>query len=182
MLSMTYVFVRRLKADYVLFFFFFKQKTAYEMQRGLVGSEMCIRDRIHNNAGKFLEIQSPAVVPHPLPCGEKICLFRCGKRSKIGKPFDELRIDHRYPRDLGMLEHNFGDNDFVRVPSVPPLHIVPALRFVKRHHMLLKIRNKRGRDTLVPKPGPKIGDEHRYCETMRLIRISAISELYSVIL
>ena len=25
--------------------FFFKQKTAYEMLRGLVGSEMCIRDR-----------------------------------------------------------------------------------------------------------------------------------------
>ncbi|GAB5756714.1 hypothetical protein JMUB7516_27520 [Staphylococcus aureus] len=24
---------------------FFKQKTAYEMQRSLVGSEMCIRDR-----------------------------------------------------------------------------------------------------------------------------------------
>eukprot|EP00831_Metopus_contortus_P037583 TRINITY_DN29602_c0_g1_i3.p1 TRINITY_DN29602_c0_g1~~TRINITY_DN29602_c0_g1_i3.p1 ORF type:complete len:226 (-),score=61.41 TRINITY_DN29602_c0_g1_i3:73-750(-) len=29
----------------VFLFFFFKQKTAYEMQRGLVGSEMCIRDR-----------------------------------------------------------------------------------------------------------------------------------------
>eukprot|EP00831_Metopus_contortus_P016735 TRINITY_DN17052_c0_g2_i2.p1 TRINITY_DN17052_c0_g2~~TRINITY_DN17052_c0_g2_i2.p1 ORF type:complete len:106 (-),score=34.92 TRINITY_DN17052_c0_g2_i2:164-481(-) len=29
----------------IFFFFFFKQKTAYEMQRGLVGSEMCIRDR-----------------------------------------------------------------------------------------------------------------------------------------
>eukprot|EP00831_Metopus_contortus_P055270 TRINITY_DN46692_c0_g1_i1.p1 TRINITY_DN46692_c0_g1~~TRINITY_DN46692_c0_g1_i1.p1 ORF type:complete len:199 (+),score=36.59 TRINITY_DN46692_c0_g1_i1:29-625(+) len=28
----------------LLFVFFFKQKTAYEMQRGLVGSEMCIRD------------------------------------------------------------------------------------------------------------------------------------------
>eukprot|EP00658_Telonema_sp_P-2_P046468 TRINITY_DN34658_c0_g1_i1.p2 TRINITY_DN34658_c0_g1~~TRINITY_DN34658_c0_g1_i1.p2 ORF type:complete len:124 (+),score=43.95 TRINITY_DN34658_c0_g1_i1:55-426(+) len=27
-------------------FFFFKQKTAYEMLRSLVGSEMCIRDRI----------------------------------------------------------------------------------------------------------------------------------------
>ena len=27
-----------------LFFFFFKQKTAYEMLRSLVGSEMCIRD------------------------------------------------------------------------------------------------------------------------------------------
>ncbi len=28
-----------------LFFFFFKQKTAYEMSASLVGSEMCIRDR-----------------------------------------------------------------------------------------------------------------------------------------
>ena len=27
------------------FFFFFKQKTAYEWLRSLVGSEMCIRDR-----------------------------------------------------------------------------------------------------------------------------------------
>ena len=29
-------------------FFFFKQKTAYEMLRSLVGSEMCIRDRRKN--------------------------------------------------------------------------------------------------------------------------------------
>ena len=29
----------------VLHVFFFKQKTAYEMLRSLVGSEMCIRDR-----------------------------------------------------------------------------------------------------------------------------------------
>ena len=29
----------------VSFVFFFKQKTAYEMLRSLVGSEMCIRDR-----------------------------------------------------------------------------------------------------------------------------------------
>ena len=29
-------------------FFFFKQKTAYEMLRSLVGSEMCIRDRGSN--------------------------------------------------------------------------------------------------------------------------------------
>eukprot|EP00658_Telonema_sp_P-2_P053055 TRINITY_DN41461_c0_g1_i1.p1 TRINITY_DN41461_c0_g1~~TRINITY_DN41461_c0_g1_i1.p1 ORF type:complete len:119 (+),score=13.79 TRINITY_DN41461_c0_g1_i1:56-412(+) len=30
---------------FVSFVFFFKQKTAYEMLRSLVGSEMCIRDR-----------------------------------------------------------------------------------------------------------------------------------------
>ena len=33
-------------AFYCLLFFFFKQKTAYEMLRSLVGSEMCIRDSI----------------------------------------------------------------------------------------------------------------------------------------
>eukprot|EP00658_Telonema_sp_P-2_P042113 TRINITY_DN3018_c0_g1_i3.p2 TRINITY_DN3018_c0_g1~~TRINITY_DN3018_c0_g1_i3.p2 ORF type:complete len:120 (-),score=59.18 TRINITY_DN3018_c0_g1_i3:355-714(-) len=32
---------------YDVFFFFFKQKTAYEMLRSLVGSEMCIRDRTY---------------------------------------------------------------------------------------------------------------------------------------
>ena len=35
-------------------FFFFKQKTAYEIQYGLVGSEMCIRDRYTRAAGNTL--------------------------------------------------------------------------------------------------------------------------------
>ena len=34
------------------FFFFFKQKTAYEMLRSLVGSEMCIRDRFRTMSRK----------------------------------------------------------------------------------------------------------------------------------
>ena len=32
--------------DVVVVFFFFKQKTAYEISACLVGSEMCIRDRL----------------------------------------------------------------------------------------------------------------------------------------
>eukprot|EP00658_Telonema_sp_P-2_P082679 TRINITY_DN8786_c0_g1_i3.p1 TRINITY_DN8786_c0_g1~~TRINITY_DN8786_c0_g1_i3.p1 ORF type:complete len:114 (-),score=10.21 TRINITY_DN8786_c0_g1_i3:158-499(-) len=41
-----YIYSDLLIAMYRLyFFFFFKQKTAYEMLRSLVGSEMCIRDR-----------------------------------------------------------------------------------------------------------------------------------------
>ena len=39
------VFVVRGDDLRVFVFFFFKQKTAYEMLRSLVGSEMCIRDR-----------------------------------------------------------------------------------------------------------------------------------------
>ena len=39
-------FVGRLSYLWIVcfFVFFFKQKTAYEMLRSLVGSEMCIRD------------------------------------------------------------------------------------------------------------------------------------------
>eukprot|EP00831_Metopus_contortus_P042188 TRINITY_DN3331_c0_g1_i3.p1 TRINITY_DN3331_c0_g1~~TRINITY_DN3331_c0_g1_i3.p1 ORF type:complete len:157 (-),score=56.13 TRINITY_DN3331_c0_g1_i3:124-594(-) len=43
----------------VFFFFFFKQKTAYEMQRGLVGSEMCIRDRVSTQS--TWEVRVPAL-------------------------------------------------------------------------------------------------------------------------
>ena len=38
-----YLYIRCELLGYL--FFFFKQKTAYEMLRSLVGSEMCIRDR-----------------------------------------------------------------------------------------------------------------------------------------
>src|SRR5674536_379572 len=48
---MSFFLVYMFKMDSILFlygfvdcFFFFKQKTAYEMLRSLVGSEMCIRD------------------------------------------------------------------------------------------------------------------------------------------
>eukprot|EP00831_Metopus_contortus_P080061 TRINITY_DN809_c0_g1_i2.p2 TRINITY_DN809_c0_g1~~TRINITY_DN809_c0_g1_i2.p2 ORF type:complete len:153 (-),score=56.67 TRINITY_DN809_c0_g1_i2:182-640(-) len=49
------------------FFFFFKQKTAYEMQRGLVGSEMCIRDRyqrrVHGDDKKGRFVEAPGDGP-----------------------------------------------------------------------------------------------------------------------
>eukprot|EP00831_Metopus_contortus_P053417 TRINITY_DN44881_c0_g1_i1.p1 TRINITY_DN44881_c0_g1~~TRINITY_DN44881_c0_g1_i1.p1 ORF type:complete len:212 (+),score=41.56 TRINITY_DN44881_c0_g1_i1:1-636(+) len=44
--------------DVLMQFFFFKQKTAYEMQRGLVGSEMCIRDRYMGRARLAVQRQN----------------------------------------------------------------------------------------------------------------------------
>ena len=38
----------------VLVFFFFKQKTAYEIMPSLVGSEMCIRDSVMIGAGSLV--------------------------------------------------------------------------------------------------------------------------------
>ena len=37
----------------VYWFFFFKQKTAYELLRSLVGSEMCIRDSSSSEQGRL---------------------------------------------------------------------------------------------------------------------------------
>ena len=37
-------------------FFFFKQKTAYEMLRSLVGSEMCIRDSVYAGQRSGFEV------------------------------------------------------------------------------------------------------------------------------
>src|SRR5665648_1032104 len=52
------------------FFFFFKQKTAYEIMPSLVGSEMCIGDqqtaghpKVHS--GYLPSRQSPLCRPHP---------------------------------------------------------------------------------------------------------------------
>eukprot|EP00658_Telonema_sp_P-2_P019965 TRINITY_DN17856_c0_g1_i2.p1 TRINITY_DN17856_c0_g1~~TRINITY_DN17856_c0_g1_i2.p1 ORF type:complete len:146 (+),score=37.34 TRINITY_DN17856_c0_g1_i2:29-466(+) len=45
-----------------LIFFFFKQKTAYEMLRSLVGSEMCIRDRLSWNGAANMAPASAKLV------------------------------------------------------------------------------------------------------------------------
>ena len=48
-------------------FFFFKQKTAYEMLRSLVGSEMCIRDSLpplHGERDRIDRLQAPEVLRH----------------------------------------------------------------------------------------------------------------------
>ena len=49
----------------MFFFFFFKQKTAYEIRLSLVGSEMCIRDSfkgVLNVVNRFIEIVKPKFI------------------------------------------------------------------------------------------------------------------------
>eukprot|EP00658_Telonema_sp_P-2_P044109 TRINITY_DN3197_c0_g1_i2.p1 TRINITY_DN3197_c0_g1~~TRINITY_DN3197_c0_g1_i2.p1 ORF type:complete len:481 (+),score=235.00 TRINITY_DN3197_c0_g1_i2:17-1459(+) len=53
---------------FFFFFFFFKQKTAYEMLRSLVGSEMCIRDRVSTQStgeSAASNMSTEACTPHP---------------------------------------------------------------------------------------------------------------------
>eukprot|EP00831_Metopus_contortus_P009239 TRINITY_DN13563_c0_g1_i1.p3 TRINITY_DN13563_c0_g1~~TRINITY_DN13563_c0_g1_i1.p3 ORF type:complete len:105 (-),score=26.61 TRINITY_DN13563_c0_g1_i1:150-464(-) len=70
--------------DCVFFFFFFKQKTAYEMQRGLVGSEMCIRDRykdIQIDANSSVLEDKKAKVLQPKE--NHFVRFVCNLRSEV---------------------------------------------------------------------------------------------------
>ena len=73
---------------------FFKQKTAYEIEYGLVGSEMCIRDRVepgrcgvagvdaevdagHSFARQLADdlVHDPATPPLALEPGKEVCLL-----------------------------------------------------------------------------------------------------------
>ena len=54
-------------------FFFFKQKTAYEMLRSLVGSEMCIRDR-HNGLGYLLGYLAARLTKQPVRTARTISI------------------------------------------------------------------------------------------------------------
>ena len=54
-MTSSIVVVFNLNMKYI--FFFFKQKTAYEIMPSLVGSEMCIRDR-HDTVTKITNIKA----------------------------------------------------------------------------------------------------------------------------
>src|SRR5674536_398206 len=74
------------------FFFFFKQKTAYEMLRSLVGSEMCIRDRIiiKRNSQVIEESENLFLVFYE-PIKEILCFCLCRLSSLFRLIFSIIR-------------------------------------------------------------------------------------------
>src|SRR5674536_120393 len=94
-------------------FFFFKQKTAYEMLRSLVGSEMCIRDRGVGRRNPLLRrFRHPlAPGPEPLticaPCRLLHGVFIGVKRSRFSHERQRLgRVDQvASPRISNLGEH-----------------------------------------------------------------------------
>src|SRR5678810_860189 len=94
------------------FFFFFKQKTAYEISACLVGSEMCIRDRRTTSRGAAratLDRPAPPRARESLrseePHSESHCLLRrprhpradsycyAGRRTVLGRSVRPCRIE-----------------------------------------------------------------------------------------
>src|SRR5678810_517872 len=68
----------------LLFFFFFKQKTAYEISACLVGSEMCIRDRVDAaRVGEHRDFEPGPVAS--LSIGER-ARFQFVRRGQLDAP------------------------------------------------------------------------------------------------
>ena len=78
------------------FLFFFKQKTAYEMLRSLVGSEMCIRDRPQRGARLRRPVESRHVVATVLEVS-----VRVGRRSEACLLYTSDAADDLLCVDLG---------------------------------------------------------------------------------
>eukprot|EP00658_Telonema_sp_P-2_P006557 TRINITY_DN12482_c0_g1_i22.p1 TRINITY_DN12482_c0_g1~~TRINITY_DN12482_c0_g1_i22.p1 ORF type:complete len:354 (-),score=94.42 TRINITY_DN12482_c0_g1_i22:422-1483(-) len=74
-----------------IFFFFFKQKTAYEMLRSLVGSEMCIRDRY--GMTRFVTMRKALL--RLGPAAAAISLSRAACEDKPSITADNIREFHR---------------------------------------------------------------------------------------
>eukprot|EP00658_Telonema_sp_P-2_P053612 TRINITY_DN42199_c0_g1_i1.p1 TRINITY_DN42199_c0_g1~~TRINITY_DN42199_c0_g1_i1.p1 ORF type:complete len:118 (+),score=10.73 TRINITY_DN42199_c0_g1_i1:68-421(+) len=82
---------------FLYFCFFFKQKTAYEMLRSLVGSEMCIRDRVKRLetidgpslrtslfANSIYTVDDDVLGPYSGPCvGRRIQFCSCNNGGRI---------------------------------------------------------------------------------------------------
>ena len=79
------------------FFFFFKQKTAYEIQYGLVGSEMCIRDSFISAANGQFQYHSAGVTI--APTGENIEMAKT--QTYICLLYTSDAADERSSVDLG---------------------------------------------------------------------------------
>eukprot|EP00658_Telonema_sp_P-2_P017317 TRINITY_DN16711_c0_g1_i1.p1 TRINITY_DN16711_c0_g1~~TRINITY_DN16711_c0_g1_i1.p1 ORF type:complete len:204 (+),score=44.70 TRINITY_DN16711_c0_g1_i1:106-717(+) len=121
-------------------FFFFKQKTAYEMLRSLVGSEMCIRDRSksaeleklrrevaqylgseHEGAIKVVRLSAPAPADQaaPLPTAKE---SHADSRHQPGRhPNQESWFSHdsaeAWERDQGCESKERGDEPSQDEPS-----------------------------------------------------------------
>ena len=67
-----------------------------------------------------LEISRASVVTEALPC-QKHLVFRCARQGgEIGKPPEPLAIIRDDGGDLGLLEHDLGDEDCVRILCATP--------------------------------------------------------------
>ena len=93
--------------------FFFKQKTAYEMLKSLVGSEMCIRDRTHAAEASY---NNHWGVPLTLA------------RMPVDTDFAVIEIGMNHPGEIAPLAR-LAKLDVAMITIVAPAHLEACLLY-----------------------------------------------------
>ena len=73
-----------------------------------------------------MQIARAGVVAKPLPGMKNIVLRRARQRIKIWETAQPLLVIRQNARDLGLLKHELGDEDCVRILSPTPREIAPV--------------------------------------------------------
>jgi len=96
----------------------------------------------HSGRGS-VEISRTSIVTEALP-REKHVVFRCARQGgEIRKPPEPLVIIRDYGGDLGLLEHNLGDEDCVRIACATPGEI-PAVAMIPTRQCAPELRDWKG--------------------------------------
>jgi hypothetical protein len=80
---------------------------------------------IHNRFCCGMEISCASVVSKALPRPKHLVFASPCKRGEIGKPVEPFVIIRDHGGDLRLLEHEFGNEDCVRIADPAPGEIAP---------------------------------------------------------
>src|SRR5450756_1902269 len=97
----------------LLCFFFFKQKTAYEIMPSLVGSEMCIRDSIKAVRSRKKEDLNADILEGHLSsalCHTGNISHRLGQQASPGEIRDAIKANPAALETLGRFEEHLARN------------------------------------------------------------------------
>ena len=75
---------------------------------------------IHDNSSGGVQIARPRVIAEALPRVEDVIFRSPSQRGKIGKAAEPLIIIRHNGGNLGLLEHELGDEDGVGIASLAP--------------------------------------------------------------
>ena len=82
---------------------------------------------IYNRFRRGVKIASPSVIAQALPGVEDVAFRSARQRGEIGKTSKPFIIVRKHCGYLGLLEHEFRDQDSVGIASSPPREVAPVL-------------------------------------------------------